>query len=144
MEARARHPQDGPHVDLRFRLENTEFLAEISMNLVFLDWMIQSSREDEERIDASELALLQPRLLQTLSQQMPVSIDGVRVEPVLRTLTSNDPDQALLPLFPLSGWRGLRDQRPLPLLPLLLLLLLRDRRNGAHRSEQRRHGNGRH
>ena len=108
MEARARHPQDGPHVDLRFRLENTEFLAEISMNLVFLDWMIQSSREDEERIDASELALLQPRLLQTLSQQMPVSIDGVRVEPVLRTLTSNDPDQALLPLFPLSGWRGLR------------------------------------
>ncbi len=108
LEAEARHPQDGPHVDLRFRLENTEFLAEISMNLVFLDWMIQSSREDDERIDASELVLLQPRLLQTLSQQMPVSIDGVRVDPVLRALTVNDPDQALLPLFPLSGWRGLR------------------------------------
>jgi len=32
-----RHPQDGPHCDLKFRLDGQAFSAEISMNLVFLD-----------------------------------------------------------------------------------------------------------
>jgi hypothetical protein len=104
----ALHPQDGPHVDLRFRLDKEAFVASLSMNLVFLDWMIEVPREDTERIDPSELAVLGPRLEAYFAAQMPVEIDGVRVAPILRDLRLNDPDEVLLPLFPISGWRGLR------------------------------------
>ena len=104
----ALHPQDGPHVDLRFRLEADAFVASLSMNLVFLDWMIEVPREDAERIDPVELATLGPRLEAYFGAQMPVEVDGVRVAPLLRDLSLNDPDPVLLPLFPISGWRGLR------------------------------------
>lgn len=104
----ARHPQDGPHCDLRFRVEQSEFVAEIAMNLVMIDWLMVVPREDPERIDASELAALEPRLKEYFGAQMPVTIDGVRVAPLLRDVSINNPDEALLPLFPVSGWRGLR------------------------------------
>ena len=104
----SRHPQDGPHCDLKFKVDETAFVAEISMNLVFLDWLLEFKREDSERIDPSELPALKPTLLAYFAAQMPVSIDAVRVEPSLRALSVNDPDEVLLPLFPTSGWRGLR------------------------------------
>ena len=78
------------------------------MNLVFLDWMIASEREDPERIDARELTGLEPKLLAYFAAQMPVTIDRVRVDPRIARLRVNDPDEVLLPLFPISGWRGLR------------------------------------
>ncbi|MFM7050818.1 MAG: hypothetical protein ACKOYN_01605 [Planctomycetota bacterium] len=78
------------------------------MNLVFLDWMVDAPREDPERLAPTELPVLAPRLEQYFAEQMPVTIDGVRVTPVLSKLATNDPDEVLLPLFPLSGWRGLR------------------------------------
>lgn len=103
-----RHPQDGPHCDLKFRLDGQAFVADISMNLVFLDWMLEFQRESEDRIDPSELPALEPKLLAYFSAQMPVTIDGVRVDPKVAALRVNDPDEVLLPLFPISGWRGLR------------------------------------
>jgi hypothetical protein len=106
--AAARHPQDGPHVDLRLRSDAESFVASISMNLVFLDWMLDTGREDPERIDASELPRIGAMLSDYFAQQMPVSIDGVRVPPRIEGLEVNDPDPVLLPLFPLSGWQGLR------------------------------------
>ena len=78
------------------------------MNLVFLDWMIAFEREDPERVDERELAGLEPKLLAYFAAQMPVTIDGVRVDPRMAGLRVNDPDEVLLPLFPISGWRGLR------------------------------------
>jgi hypothetical protein len=104
----ARHPQDGPHCDLKFRVTPEAFVAEISMNLVFLDWMLQFPREDGERIDPSELPQLAPLLDAYFAAQMPVTVDRVRVAPAVRAMTVNDPDEVLLPLFPISGWRGLR------------------------------------
>ncbi len=106
--AGARHPQDGPHVDLRFRLDADAFVTGCSMNLVFLDWMLALPREDEERIAPSELAALRPKLEAYFAAQAPVEIDGVRVAGIVRALEANDPDEVLLPLFPLSGWKGLR------------------------------------
>ena len=103
-----RHPQDGPHCDLKFRLEGEEFSADISMNLVFLDWLLTFEREDSERIDPGELPKLEPKLLAYFASQMPVTIDRVRVDPRIANLRVNDPDEVLLPLFPISGWRGLR------------------------------------
>lgn len=104
----ARHPQDGPHCDLRFRLQESEFVIEIAMNLVFLDWMLDVGREDSERIDESEVRFLAPKLQAYFVQQMPVRIDGFTVVPLIRKVELNSPDEVLLPLFPLSGWRGLR------------------------------------
>lgn len=103
-----RHPQDGPHCDLRLRSDATGFVATISTNLVFLDWMIDTGREDPERVDGSELPRLGRALEEYFAQQMPVTVDGVRVSPRIGAVTANDPDPVLLPLFPLSGWRGLR------------------------------------
>ncbi len=103
-----RHPQDGPHVDLRYRLEASEFVTTVSMNLVFLDWMIDAPREDPERIDPAELAAIAPLIEAYCRAQLPVVVDGASIAPVLRELAINDPDPVLLPLFPLSGWRGLR------------------------------------
>lgn len=104
----SRHPQDGPHVDLRFRVDRAEFVIEASMNLVFLDWMLAAPREDPERIDESELPGLATRLERYFAQQMPVRIDGVAVPPAIRAVQVNAPDESLLPLFPISGWQGLR------------------------------------
>ncbi|MFM7134421.1 MAG: hypothetical protein ACKO0W_08915, partial [Planctomycetota bacterium] len=106
--AGARHPQDGPHVDLRLRSDAESFVASISMNLVFLDWLLTFEREDSDRIDPGELPGLEPKLLAYFAAQMPVTIDGVRVDPRVSNLRVNDPDEVLLPLFPISGWRGLR------------------------------------
>ncbi|MCE2883409.1 MAG: hypothetical protein LW806_00720 [Planctomycetaceae bacterium] len=78
------------------------------MNLVFLDWMLAVPREDPERIDDSELPGLSARLEQYFAQQMPVRIDGVVVPPSIRAVQVNAPDESLLPLFPISGWQGLR------------------------------------
>ena len=78
------------------------------MNLTFLDWMLDAPREDPERVDTRELEALGPRFQSYFSQQMPVRVDGIVVPPVVRTLQVNNPDESLLPLFPLSGWRGLR------------------------------------
>jgi len=104
----SRHPQDGPHCDLKFRVEREAFVAEIAMNIVFLDWLLVFEREDSERIDPSELARLSPMLVRYFAAQMPVSIDALTVAPVVGKLSVNDPDEVLLPLFPTSGWRGLR------------------------------------
>ncbi len=104
----ARHPQDGPHCDLKFAVGSDEFVATVSVNLVFLDWMLEFPRENTERVDPIELPSLAPRLEAYFAAQMPVEIDGVRVAPVVRALSVNDPDEVLLPMFPISGWRGLR------------------------------------
>ena len=102
------HPQDGPHVDLRFRVERDRLVVEVGMNLVFLDWMVGTGRESPERIDPSELAAVGRVLDDYFAAQMPVAIDGTRVEPKIEALQLNNPDESLLPLFPLSGWAGLR------------------------------------
>ncbi|MFM7259491.1 MAG: hypothetical protein ACKO3W_02700 [bacterium] len=78
------------------------------MNLVFLDWMLAAPREDPERIDESELPALAARLEQYFAQQMPVRVDGVVVPASIRAVQVNAPDESLLPLFPISGWQGLR------------------------------------
>ena len=95
-------------MDLRFRVDAKEFVAEIAMNLVFLDWMVQTDREDAERVDASELPRVRAALAAYCAVQMPVRIDGAAAVGDVRALKVNDPDEALLPLFPVSGWRGLR------------------------------------
>ncbi len=102
------HPQDGPHIDLHVRVDEHRVLLEIGINLVFLDWLGEFPREDLERVDASELPRVAKRLEQIFAERVIVMADGRALAPRVVDIGSNDPDEALLPLFPVSGWRGLR------------------------------------
>lgn len=106
--ADAIHPQDGPHADLKFDLRSDAFVADIAMNLVFLDYTMETGREQPDRIELSELLSLRERLRQRMAAVCAVRIDGRAVEPTIDGLAINDPDESLLPLFPRSGLRGLR------------------------------------
>ena len=107
----ARHPQDGPHVDLRIVVEENRVVVRVEMNLVFLDAMVELEREDPARISAEEWAEVPFVLEDHFLNQEVVRINGDRVLPELEALQINDPDLRLLPLFPVSGERGLRKIR---------------------------------
>ena len=109
--ASARHPQDGPHVDLRVVVEETRVVVRVEMNLVFLDSMVELEREDPARISAEEWAEVPFVLEDHFLNQEVVRINDDRAEPELEALQINDPDLRLLPLFPVSGERGLRKIR---------------------------------
>ena len=118
-EAGERHPQDGPHIDLRFELRADALVADLSMNLVFLDEILPPRREQSDRIELSELRASEPDLLARLAETCVVTVDGRRIAPRIEGLAMNEPDESLLPLFPISGMRGLRKVRcelvhPLP------------------------------
>ena len=78
------------------------------MNLVFLDAIVDAPREIPDELEESELPGIRAALLEHVRAHHPVTIDGVVVEPTATPLVRNDPDPALLPLFPVSGMRGLR------------------------------------
>ena len=105
------HPQDGPHVDVRIFIAETEVRVRLEMNLVFLDEMIDFPRENQDQVSTVEWVDLRPSLEAFFRSEHPVSIDGAVVEPFLEKLQINDPDLRLLPLFPVSGERGLRKIR---------------------------------
>lgn len=104
----AAHPQDGPHVDVRLHITDTDVRLQIGMNLVFLDEMLTVPREHPGEIAEFEIDGVQTALLAHLRAAHPLTIDGVVVDPTLTDFTVSDPDPALLPLFPRAGMRGLR------------------------------------
>ncbi|MBL9121332.1 MAG: hypothetical protein JNL80_15595 [Phycisphaerae bacterium] len=106
-----RHPQDGQHVDLRFELRSDALVADISMNLVFLDEVLPPHREQPDRIELSELRAVEGELTARMADLCVITVDGRRIAPRIEGLAMNDPDESLLPLFPISGMRGLRKVR---------------------------------
>lgn len=109
--AHALHPQDGAHVDLKLLVEPDRVVVRVEMNLVFFDAMVDLAREDPARISAEEWAEVPFVLEDHFVNHELLRIDGARVDPELAALQINDPDLRLLPLFPVSGERGLRKIR---------------------------------
>lgn len=105
------HPQDGPHVDVRLFVEEQQVVVRLEMNLVFLDHMVDFPRENSDRISTSEWKDLPGLLEAFFAVEHAVIIDGVRATPSFERLQINNPDLRLLPLFPVSGERGLRKIR---------------------------------
>ena len=105
------HPQDGPHVDVRISIDETAVVVRLEMNLVFLDHIVDFPREDPARISTVEWPAVEPLLLEFFTRRHPLRVDGRVIEPSVAGLQINDPDLALLPLFPVSGERGLRKIR---------------------------------
>ena len=100
------HPQDGPHCDVRLMIGGDSVSVRLSMNLVFLDEIIDAPREIPDELEASELPAMRAELLAYLRAQHPVTVDGVVLEPTATPLVRNDPDPALLPLFPSRACAG--------------------------------------
>lgn len=105
------HPQDGPHVDVKIRILPEQVLIRLEMNLVFLDHTIDLVREIPEQVSGPEFEEMIEKLGEFFAVNHPVTIDGIRVKPTIERVRINDPDLALLPLFPMSGEMGLRKVR---------------------------------
>lgn len=110
-DAAGLHPQDGPHVDVKIRILAEQVMIRLEMNLVFLDEIIDFPRERSERVSGPEFEEMVEKLAAFFATNHLVKIDGIQVRPTVERVRINDPDLALLPLFPMSGEMGLRKVR---------------------------------
>lgn len=103
------HPQDGAHVDFRVTIAERGVRSSISINLAFIDHVADVQRESPEAVSGpTEERAVMDALLNHLRVNCPVTINGRVVEPeIVESELFTDPDQAMLPLFPKSGMRGL-------------------------------------
>lgn len=105
--ARARHPQDGPDVDLRIRIEEKRVRFGLVLNLAYIDEIVEAVREDEFYVHPVEYASLHDELWDYFHEKLRVAIDDVVVKPVDLDFEVADADPTLLPLFPLAGPKAL-------------------------------------
>jgi hypothetical protein len=83
----------------------------IMMNLVFADAIVDVPRENPEVLHEVEVASLRDALLEYFTAENEVRIDGEVVAPVMAEFERIEPDLSLLPLFPISGTRGISKVR---------------------------------
>lgn len=105
------HPQDGPDVDLRIRIEEKRVRFNLILNLAYIDEIVEAVREDENFLHPVEHAGLHDELWEYFHEKLRVAIDDVVVKPVDLGFEVADPDLTLLPLFPLAGARALTKAR---------------------------------
>ncbi len=102
------HPQDGPHADIRFRIDPDAVSLDVTMNLVWIDDVCPALREAEHELHPIEEASLQEAVESFFRDQNRVTIDGVTVSPRFDTFKiTRSTEPALLALFPNTGARGL-------------------------------------
>ena len=108
------HPMDGPDVDCRIRIDEEAVQFQITMNLAFVDAIVDMGREMEDSLHPVEFEGLRGALLEHFVETNRVRVDGIEVTPVLDaeqpfTFTPADPD--LVALFPRYGARSLAKVR---------------------------------
>jgi len=102
------HPQDGPHADVRIRIDQNAVTFNMQINLVFIDEIAYVPRETPDHVDPDiEEAPIREALLDFFRSKNKVTIDGIEIPPVLREYNFRRPGPELLPLFPRTGMRGL-------------------------------------
>ncbi|MEE2714232.1 MAG: hypothetical protein VX913_15790, partial [Planctomycetota bacterium] len=101
------HPNDGPDVDVRVRIEDGKVVAAIMMNLVFCDEIVDVPRSDKEDLAPDEEEPLRAALVAYLKQHNKVRVDGIEVTPEAVRFEVPEPEHSLLPLFPRFGMRAL-------------------------------------
>ena len=101
------HPNDGPDLDLRVRVEDDQVVFQILMNLVFCDEITKLEREVEDDLAPHEEEPLGRALAAYYRKGNTVEIDGVRVEPEVTGYDVPEPELSLLPLLPRFGMRAL-------------------------------------
>ena len=104
-------PADGPHVELKLRLESDALRMQVTMNIVFLDAVITFARERPDAIDPIEGPALLDALQAWADDELLARVDGIDVAPIVDGLMISDPGKDLLSLFPRTGMRGIRKVR---------------------------------
>ncbi|MHC4809637.1 MAG: hypothetical protein ACYTEV_04645 [Planctomycetota bacterium] len=103
----AAHPQDGPHADVRIRLDERVLRWNIGLNLAYMDEIVDVGRERIDAVAAIEADILRDAVLEHLAEDNRVLIDGRLVRPEVRLWALREGDPTLLPMFPRAGMRGL-------------------------------------
>ncbi len=101
------HPQDGPHADIRLSIDESGVHVGMMINLAFIDETVVFPRESSTAVAEIEEEALRRLLVEFFEQRNVVEIDGVVVAPIVRDFEMIRPGLENLPLFPLSGMRGL-------------------------------------
>ncbi|MCL4222501.1 MAG: hypothetical protein KJZ65_14160 [Phycisphaerales bacterium] len=101
------HPQDGPHADIRISIDESGVHIGMMINLAFIDETVVFPRESSTAVAEFEEDLLRQLLTEFFESRNVVEIDGVVVAPIVREFEMIRPGLENLPLFPLSGMRGL-------------------------------------
>ncbi len=101
------HPQDGPHADVRIRLDERVLRWNIGLNLAYLDEIVDVGRERIDAVAPVEEQILRDAVLEHLRRDNRVLIDGELVLPEVRLWGLREGDPTLLPMFPRAGMRGL-------------------------------------
>jgi hypothetical protein len=103
----AAHPQDGPHADVRIRLDDAVLRWNIGLNLAYMDEIVDVGRERLDAVAPIEEEILRDAVLEHLIEDNRVVIDGVEIRPEVRIWALNRGDPTMIGLFPRSGMRGL-------------------------------------
>lgn len=103
----ARHPADGPDVDLQWVVGGTEVRAVVDLNLVFVDELFPAAEPLPEPPAADALEALRAQLAAHLGGRMTVRAGGVDLEGVPGSLEFVAAEPALVPLFTNFGSRAL-------------------------------------
>ncbi|KAA0216286.1 MAG: hypothetical protein DYG94_05350 [Leptolyngbya sp. PLA3] len=101
------HPQDGPHADIRISIDESGVHVGMMINLAFIDETVAFPRESPTAVADVEEDQLRLLLTEFFERRNVVEIDGVVVAPIVRDFEMIRPGVENLPLFPLSGMRGL-------------------------------------
>jgi hypothetical protein len=108
---KALDPADGPHVDLKLSLDPDALRMEVTMNIVFLDEIVEFLRESPDVIAPVEGIALLDALQEWADVDLVAKVDGIDVKPLIDDLEISDPSDDLLPVFPRTGMRGIRKVR---------------------------------
>lgn len=108
------HPMDGPDVDCRIRIDEDAVRFQVTMNLAYVDAIVDVGRELEDTVHALELPGLEEALFEHYVETNAVTIDGVEVTPVRPdedAFAFSPADPTLIALFPRFGARALAKVR---------------------------------
>ncbi|MEL7484708.1 MAG: hypothetical protein AAFN41_10165 [Planctomycetota bacterium] len=101
--ARAEHPQDGPHVDIRIVVSDQDVRMTLGLNLPFLVESIPTSRELDAEVAISEEQAVFDAIRRLVEKDTPFVINGKPVAPVIERLEIERLSEDSLYLFPNSG-----------------------------------------
>lgn len=101
-----RHPQDGPDVDLRVRIESEQLELQAIVNLAFCDEVIGSTRLDEEFLTAEEAPVLTEALTKKFHNTIKVKIDNIAVDASQTAIEMLPYEESDAEFFPSMGMKA--------------------------------------
>lgn len=98
--------RDGPDADVRLQVEDDAVVVSMTLNLAFVDLAAPVARADRDVVAREEEERLLDGLLEFVSRDVPVEIDGERVDPVLRSFAVYNGEPAVARIYPKYGMRA--------------------------------------